>query len=303
MTDLMFGKKDPLDKPALRLSSILTGVVPDHPPAVDHLALGGWQMLGNDRWGDCVAVTWANVRRLLTLLGGAEKYPGLEQVLQVYKTQNPAFPNQDDGMYIQALLELLVGMGGPDGAKPLAFAEVDYHSEAEVQAAISIFGYLWVGFSVQSRNMSEDFPNKPFDYRPSDHSIGGHSVIVGGYDSDHSGYDEIMATWARESGFTENGWANLVDEAWVVIWPEHLGTAQFQQGVDKDKLAAAFKALTGRDLPIPVGPLPNVVVDPADVEFAPPLKSYINSKPKWARFTKSGKLVAAGKRWLEQKGI
>jgi hypothetical protein len=207
-------------------------------------------------------------------------------------------------MYIQALLELLVSVGGPDGAKPLAFAKVNTASEAEVEAAISIFGYLWVGFGVQSRNMSEDFRNnQPFEYRSNDSWVGGHSVIVGGYDSDHAGYDERMATWARESGFTENGWRNLVDEAWAVIWPEHLGTSQFQQGVDKDKLAAAFEALTGRELPIPVDPLPTPVVDPADVEFAPPLKSYINSKPKWSRITKSGKLVAAGKRWLEQKGI
>lgn len=303
MTDLQFGKRPPLNKPALRLSSILTGIVPDHPPAVDHLAIGGWQMLGNDRWGDCVAVTWANVRRLLTLLAGAESYPGLDQVLQVYKTQNPAFPNQDEGMYIQALLELLVSVGGPDGVKPLAFAKVDHTSEAELEAAISIFGYVWVGFGVQARNMSEDFPDNPFEYRPSDRWVGGHSVIVGGYDSDHFGYDERMATWARESGFTENGWRNLVDEVYAVIWPEHLGTAQFQQGVDKEKLAAAFKAITGRELPIPIDPLPTSVVDPADVEFAPTLKSYINSKPKWSRITKSGRLVTAGKKWLQEKGI
>lgn len=43
----------------------------------------------------------------------------------------------------------------------------------------------------------------------------------------------------------------LVEEAWVAIWPEHLGTNGFEQGVDQAELAAAYQALTGSALPIP----------------------------------------------------
>lgn len=296
---LKFGKKPPQNKPALKLRSILTGVVPDHPPAVDHLAIGGWRMLGNDRYGDCVAVTWANVRRLLSRLAGAEYYPDLEEVLTVYKTQNPGFPSQDDGMYIQELLEYLLHNGGPDLVKPIAFAKVDHTDEAEVEAAIAIFGYLWTGFSVQSLNMSSDFPNHPFDYRPNDQWVGGHSVIVGGYDSDHTGTDQTMATWARESGFTELGWQKLVDECWAVIFPENLGTTQFYQGIDRSKLAEAYLALTGRELPLP--PDPNA--DPADVALAAPLRDWAYSKNIWSRFTKAGKAASASREWLKIKGL
>ena len=50
-------------------------------------------MLGNDQYGDCVAVTWANLRRLVTaLLTGNPVYPDLAQVEALYKTQNPEFP-------------------------------------------------------------------------------------------------------------------------------------------------------------------------------------------------------------------
>ena len=104
MTELKFGKRPAQNKPALRLKSILTGEIPDHPPAVDHLAIGEWQMLGNDRYGDCVAVTWANIRRLLSRLAGAEYYPSLVQVLDLYKTQNPDFPDQDDDRWLRSII-------------------------------------------------------------------------------------------------------------------------------------------------------------------------------------------------------
>lgn len=301
--DLKFGKLPPLNKPALRLRSILSGTVPDHPPAVDHLAIGGWQMLGNDQYGDCVAVTWANIRRLLSRLAGAEYYPGLDQVIEVYKTQNPAFPTQDDGMYIQQLLEYLLKSGGPDGVLPIAFAKVDHTNEAEVEAAISIFGYLWTGFSVQAANMDTDWRNgRPFDYHPGSKWVGGHSVIVGGYDSDLAGADQTMATWAKETGFTVNGWRNLVDEVWAVIFPENLGTRQFQEGVDREKLAAAYVALTGRVLPLPEPP-PLPPADPVDAALAGPLRDWAWSKTIWSRYTKAGKAATAAREWLERKGL
>lgn len=300
MLELKFGKKPPLGKPALRLRSILSGTIPDHPPAVDHLTIGGWQMLGNDQYGDCVAVTWANVRRLMSRLSGKEYYPNLDEVLTVYETQNPGFPEQDDGMYIQELLDYLLKRGGPDGVAPIAFAKVDHTNDAEVEAAISIFGYLWTGFGVQAANMAQDFEDgEPFEYRPQDMWIGRHSVIVGGYDSDHIGTDQTMATWARESGFTEAGWRNLVDECWAVIWPENLGTFQFQEGIDRGKLADAYMALTGRVLPLPPPP----AADPADVALAAKLRPWAYSRGLWSRLTKAGQAAAASKEWLTRKGL
>ena len=63
---LAYGRRPPKNTPAIRLRSILrTEAVPNHPSVVDYLShLSNWQMLGNDSAGDCVAVTWANVRRL-----------------------------------------------------------------------------------------------------------------------------------------------------------------------------------------------------------------------------------------------
>ncbi|MFD1278013.1 hypothetical protein ACFQ51_56695 [Streptomyces kaempferi] len=164
-----YGRRAPSQRRAISFSRIFTGKVPAHPAAADYLTglNGGWEMLGNDVAGDCVAVTWANMRRLVTAICGAENYPGQDAVWQIYRTQNPGFdPNgtaetngpgstHDQGMDIQTLLEYLVKVGGPDGVKALGFAKVDPTNTEEVKAAIAIFGTLWTGIVVQEANQDD----------------------------------------------------------------------------------------------------------------------------------------------------
>ncbi len=267
------GKRRPKGAPALRLSRLLTGTVPAHPAAEDYLAAlgGGWQFLGNDTAGDCVAVTWANIRRLVTTtLTASGSYPSQDDVWTVYRTQNPDFdPNgdpsvngpgspADGGMDIQTLLEYLAATGGPDGVKAVAFAAVDYADPGEVKAAIAIFGSVWTGVTVAANNQQEFAAGQPWDYDPASPAEGGHSIITGGYGTPGAGAlggDERFITWAAETSFTDAFWANSVDECWVVIWPEHLGTREFLQGVDLAALAADYQEITGKTLPVPV-PVP-----------------------------------------------
>src|SRR6185437_4855164 len=144
-----YGRRPPKQARAIAFADIWTGTIPKHPPYVDYLAhLGGqWNMLGNDSAGDCVAVTWANERRLVTAtLTSTVSYPDQDQVWQFYKTQNPNFdPNgtsesngpgssADGGMVIQTALEELHANGGPDGAKVVAFASVDHTNLNQVKA-------------------------------------------------------------------------------------------------------------------------------------------------------------------------
>jgi hypothetical protein len=257
-----FGRRLPKNAPALQLGPLLTGVVPAHPAAEDYLAAlnGGWQVLGNDRYGDCVAVTWANARRLVTTtLTGHGYYPGFDQVVALYKTQNPGFPAEDNGMDIQTVLEYLHATGGPDGVKAVAFAKVDPASVDEVKAAIAIFGYLWVGVNVLSVNMQEFGAGQPWDYDPASPVDGGHSILAGGYGPPGGGAlggDERFITWGQETSFTDSFWANEVAECWVVVWPEHLGSRAFLDGIDQARLAADYQEITGKVLPLPPAPKP-----------------------------------------------
>lgn len=270
--DLKFGRRpnDPL-RPRIRLARSLTGVVPAHPAAADYLArLGGWLMLGNDTEGDCVAVTWANLRRLVTAVLATEFYPPMSQVSAVYATQNPG--GSDNGMDIQTLLEYLVKTGGPDGVKALGFASVDHTNPEEVKAAIAIFGAVWTGFIMQNANMNQFDNHQPFDYVSGSPDAGGHSVLTGGYGSGGSsqlGGDEKFITWAQETSFTDKFWSREVEECWVVIWPEHLQSKAFLEGVNLAAFAADYTAITGRPFPVPV-PAPPAPVPPQPVPVPPP---------------------------------
>jgi hypothetical protein len=264
----MLGRRTPKRAAALDLGPLLTGKVPAHPVAADYLAKlgGGWQMLGNDEAGDCVAVTWSNARRLVTgILGVHGYYPSQAEVWTIYKTQNPDFDpagsadmngpgsDADSGMDIQTLLEYLVKTGGPDGVKAVAFAKVNPRSVAEVKAAIAIFGYVWTGINVLACNQQEFSDNQPWDYRADSPVEGGHSILTGGYGKGGGplGGDERFITWAAETSFTDSFWKNCTDEVWAVLWPEHFGTKAFLEGINQAQLAADYRALTGRSLPVP----------------------------------------------------
>lgn len=260
-----YGRRPPKNAPALFLKSFLRSTVPPHPTSEDYLAtLSNWQMLGNDVAGDCNAVAWANIRRLTTATLSNEYYPTQAQVWQFYETQNPQFePNgtvqtngpgssADQGMDVQTGLEYLQAHGGPDGVKAVAFAKVDQSDSAEVDAALAIFGGLWLGITVLDANQQQfandqawtDVSGSPID--------GGHAILAGGYTPDVK-----FITWAEETRFAPSFWSGstggtpLVEEAWIVIWPEHLGSREFLQGIDLRQLAADYLDLTGNALILP----------------------------------------------------
>lgn len=297
---------------ALKFSQFWTGVLPSHPVQQDNLALlnGGWNMLGNDRAGDCVAVTWANFRRLMTaVLGSREVYPSQEQVWEVYRTQNPDFdPNgtkatngpgssADGGMEIQALLEYLVKHGGPDGVKALAFARVDHTNPDEVDAAIAIFGGLWTGVTVQQAQEQQFAAGQPWDWQQGSPSLGGHSILTGGY-TGVGNFKDI--TWAQEIAITGRYMARGVEELWLVLWPEHLGTKAFLEGVDQAALAAAYTAVTGAPFPVTPTPQPTPVPVPDPAAVADRALLSVLTSTGWLSHQHEGntaKVAAALRAW------
>jgi hypothetical protein len=260
-----YGRRAPKNAPALQLSSFLSKAVPAHPRKVDHLApFTGWQMLGNDVAGDCNAVTWANMRRLVTGTLSTEYYPTQAQVWEFYQTQNPQFdPNgsaqtngpgspADNGMDVQTGLEYLQSNGGPDGVKAVAFAKVDHTKISEVEAALAIFGGLWLGITVLDANQQQFAEDEAWTDVHGSQIDGGHAILSGGFVPDIT-----FITWAKETKFAPSFWDGVVDktplveEAWVVIWPELLGSAEFLQGVDLTQLATDYQTLTGSVLDLP----------------------------------------------------
>jgi len=187
---------------------------------------------------------------------------GVLEVWTFHQTQNPNFnPNgsatsngpgspADGGMDIQTALEYAVNHGGPDDVKAVAFAAVDYTNETELRSAHAIFGQVCYGINVLIANQTEFSNGQFWDYVAGSPLDGGHSITGIGYDPT----DYRFVTWAQETEWTEAFRTHQVEEAWVVIWPEHLGTTEFEQGMNLKQLAADYQAITGNTLNLPQPP-------------------------------------------------
>lgn len=254
------GLRDPKNHVAIYFGDVWTGHVPVHPVSVEHTDdAGPWQMLGNDEWGDCGPVSVANLTALITkVLGGTQHYPSLDDVLDLYKRSgNPNFPDDDNGVDMQTMLEELVRNGiNCNGSviKPLAFAKLDVHNIDEVRAAIAIFGGVLLGLNLE---VAQQRQSNVWDYVEST-EWGGHAVMAADYTSlTGAGQPDIgWVTWSEIVEATDAFWDHQAMEAWVVIFSEHLGTRQFQEGVDLNALKSDYEALTGRPFP-DVAPKPS----------------------------------------------
>jgi hypothetical protein len=259
------GKREPSHKPALLLRDILTGTTPLVPTFVDHFAQAtGWELGDNDRFGTCGPTSVANHRRLVTsALLGQERAPSLDDIFDLYRRSgNPGFnpslsdtdPAQDDnGVDMQTMLEALM-KDGIGGVKPVAFAKITPGDMDTLDKAIALFGGILLGLTLKTAQQHQ----KLWDYVSDSADWGGHAVMAGKYnDAPGTDADRVdIITWARDTAMTRGFISQQEDEAWVVIWPEMLQDKSFLMGIDLVTLAAQYKQITGRTLPLPVAPLP-----------------------------------------------
>lgn len=302
------GRRPPKNAPALRLSSLLTGVVPAHPASVDHFAqVGRWFLGRNYEFGTCGPTSTANYLKLVfRYLVGEDVTITDDAILDLYRRSgnpnfDPATGADDNGVIMQTMLEALAA-GGIDvvradgtreNVKPVAFAQVNDDNLDEVRAAVAIFGGVLFGVDLEVAQQAQTDAQPPlWDYRAST-DWGGHAIVAGLYTSATSGSDISVVTWAEVVGTTDAFCRSQLEEAWVVVLPQHLANPAFQQGIDLAALRMAYQQLTGRPLPIPAPAL-----DP-DRVFADALR-------KWMRHPRlfgSARLKTAGNEWLKAKGL
>lgn len=284
------GRNRPKNAPALPFRAIWTGVTPAHSPAADHFSRSiGWGLWGNDRFGVCGPVAYANLLKLVSAwLTGTEAEVSQDDVFALYRLVNPTFDPAtgagDDGVDLQTMLELVLEHGfGPDGKKPLAFARVDASNLDEVRAAIEIFGGGIFGSNLEIAQQAQTDAGGPWDYKRSG-EWGGHATMGGRY-KDPAGTAQDRTgnvTWQELIDFTDAFAQHQLEECWVVIFPEHLGTTQFIEGIDQAKVAAYFKELTGKDWPVAPTPTPPAPSDPLS-ELAALLKKLMADIGTWLK--------------------
>lgn len=246
-----------------------------HSPVADHFGqVGDWGLYQNDEYGDCGPTSVANLVKLVTkYLGDAEFSPTQTDVFDLYKRSgNPDFDPADPGgagdrgVEMQVMLKAL-HEGGIGGKKPLAYAKVDHNDPDELWAAIEIFGGVLLGVDLKQAQ-DEQTNRGTWDYVPGSPEWGGHAVVSGRYNDvtgtrkDRTG----VVTWATVVDFTDAFQTQQVQEVWVVIWKENLGTKQFKEGIDRDALASVYQSLTDE-------PFPDVQPEPAPPAPTPPAPS------------------------------
>jgi hypothetical protein len=303
----MLGRRAPKNAPALRASRFLTGAIPKHPEATDNLSKATYGLYDNDTYGVCGPTSVANQRRqVTTYLTGTQETPSQNDVFDLYRRSgNPEFDPADPGgagdggVDMQTMLEE-VQRNGIGGRKCVAFAKIDVQNVEEVRAWTAIFGGVLLGVNLLAAQHTQV---GTWDFERSS-EWGGHAVFVGGYDPSPE-----LISWAEKFETTPSFWTHQAEEAWGVIWPEHLGTAAFQEGVDKQALASAYTDLTGRPFPSPdpqpqpgPGEHPEPVepfVDDADRALATHLRPWVNQ-----HHYGQGHLVAEALRaWLATKEL
>jgi hypothetical protein len=296
-----------------RANGTLTGVKPAHSPTADHFAaIGTWILGGNDRFGTCGPTSVANQRRLITayLSGKAEMYPE-NVIFDLYRRSgNPTFDPTtgagDNGVDMQTMCEALMS-GGFAGVKPVCFAQVDATNLDDVRACEEIFGSVLLGVTLQDDQNAQTDAGL-WSYSPSP-VWGGHAIMSGRY-TDPAGTADDRAgviSWAMVVDSTDDFLVHQCDQVWVVIWPEHLGTKEFQEGVDISVLAPEYEALTGKPFPGRPAPTPPPIPAPGpgvhsdvDLKLAASLHAWLTHPNRWGH---AADLRRSGQAWLDQETL
>jgi hypothetical protein len=281
---LKLGRKPSSNAPRLKLSSFLdVAAVPVHDPTDDNLLQYPFQLYKNDTYGDCGPTSVGN--NVISVSHGTD-VPALSDVLDLYKRSgNPGFPADDNGVIMQDMLNALLA-GGLGSRKPVAFAAVDHANDTEMEAAIFTFDGVLLGVDLETAQQGQTNAGV-WDYKFSG-EWGGHAIYCGKYVASTGRLSVV--TWAKLVQTTQAFRTHQLDEAWVVVWPEHLN----RPGVDRVALAEAFRELTGKTLPLSPAPGP----DP-DVVLWESVKAWADG-----RHTGDNKKAAAAvKAWAAAKGL
>ena len=226
-------------RPVLKLGKYLTSTLPAHPAQVDYLSrINAWDTYGNDQFNVGGPAAIANQRRQITkYLGGIEQAPNLVDVLELYKILNRGFDpltgDGDDGVNVADLLSEVI-KHGIGGTRAVGYLWVDVKNPEEVRAAIAMAGSLLWGVDLDVAQREQADNHQPWDYvRGGEHS-GRQVVLAGAYTSDirPGVVDCEVIAWGERHGVTDGFAARQLAEAWMVIWPEMLGPAEFEHGLD-----------------------------------------------------------------------
>ena len=209
-----------------------------------------WEMLGNDRYGDCVWAGAAHEHMLLNKVVHKRDVPFTDDSVLGDYAAVTGFdrndPSTDQGTNVHEALSYRrkTGIADANGARHQigAYVSLDPKNWEHLEQAAYIFGAVGIGIEFPDSAMKQFGNGEPWDPVKGSKIEGGHYVPVVG--SLHSATEASAITWGKRQFFTVAFYEQYNDEAWVYITPDELrsdGTGL--HGFDMEKLNGYLSAL------------------------------------------------------------
>jgi hypothetical protein len=245
------GKLAPrLDPRTLRLAPYLVGI-PAAPPRRDWFGVlpAELDMYQNDRIGDCAIASAATLLQVWTGQNAALVRLTDDDVIAAYSAVGgyvAGEPETDRGCDMLSVLNYWrkFGIGGHRIA---AFVKLDHDNPYQIQAAINLFGGVYVGASLPKSAMASGGlwmapdHNGPDSDRDRVGGWGGHAMACASFDRRTA----TFGTWGDRQRATWGWWLKYVDECYAVLSPEWIDnlTRLAPSGFDLAQLLADLEAL------------------------------------------------------------
>ena len=222
------------------LTYYAAGPLPKAPASVAVPAVADWGMLGNDSEGDCgPAGLQHGFMSAAADTGERETFPDADQVVSYYLDYTGG---QDDGVVLSDYLAY-VRQKGFYGRTVSAYAPVTVNDVPTLQFAIDAWDFAYVGITVTQAMMDAVEGDDPWTWTAEDvtgPSIGGHCIILAGYDSSWL----YGITWGSAIRIAYPAWHQMGDEAWAILTGELVAAKDDGHGLNLTALQADLTRLT-----------------------------------------------------------
>lgn len=237
------------DAVKLKLVDYETPQLPTAPAVLKHYTSIGpdnWQMLGNDRVGDCFFAGSAHEHILAGIESGQKITFTTTDVLNDYSAAtgyNSSNPDSDQGTDMQegASYRRKTGLVDAHGNrhKVAAYVAIRKGNLSQLKTATFLFGAVGIGIEFPKSAMSQFNANKPWSVVSSSEIEGGHYIPVVGYDATYI----YVVTWGRLQRMTHGFFARYCDEAIAYLAPDFFHEGVTIDGFNLSQLQADLASL------------------------------------------------------------
>jgi len=237
------------------MSALLAGqTLPPPPASVDYTAkmpadLG---MMMNDTLGDCTCAAFYHALQVWSFNASGkidtEVDTDVEKLYVLACGYNPRLGGEGPGGNEQHVLTYLMKKGAPMGPngktrhKIAAFVEVDPRNTDDVKRTIDECGVAYIGFNVPAFLMPPGAPPPAVwdAQRDNTQSIGGHAVVLAGYDANGA----RVISWGQYYTMTWAFFAQYVDEVYAIADPTWVeATGKTPAGLSLEELETQMQGL------------------------------------------------------------